>query len=86
MRTSTLIETSTEFCPFPIHSVMTSVTRTHCAQLCLTTPGCQSFNFRPVGGSTSHGDCVIVAPSSGPQPTIPGVEEPGWTHYANMGV
>ena len=52
------------FCAFPLHSHRSVVSLSPCSLLCLTTPGCYSFNFRYLEGST-RGQCVIVTPSAG---------------------
>jgi hypothetical protein len=50
------------FCGFPLHSHRPSTSLTRCAHLCLLTPGCYSFNYRP---DVTSGDCVIIAPTGG---------------------
>ena len=65
------------FCNFPLHHVVEQVSLNECIVDCMSTPGCQSFNFK---GSKFEGTCVIVAPT-GSNAVVEDSNSEGWTYY-----
>ena len=67
------------FCMFPLHAHYAVSSLIHCTKTCMETPGCYSFNFRPLDGST--GECVTVAPSGGENLDFEPEDENEWSLY-----